>query len=315
SSARAADEAKTLARLSHPSLVQVYDAGTDTSGRPWVVMEFVDGETLSAALKRGALPLEEVRQIGQAVAEALDHVHAQGLVHRDVKPANILLRQGGGAKLTDFGIARLVDAAKVTSTGLLVGTASYLAPEQVAGEPVGPATDVYALGLLLLEALSGHREYDGPAVEAAMARLHRDPVLPAGLPAVWTSLLSAMTSRNPADRPSAGEVAGVLRRMYEGDTTSAMHQADATTVLQRADATTVMSTAGRSVPLVTEPARRNRVRTASVVALVIAVLALVGGGIALSQKKDQARQIPATSTDLPTKLKGDLDNFVHAVPK
>ncbi|MCU1588099.1 MAG: serine/threonine protein kinase [Frankiales bacterium] len=316
SSARAADEAKTLARLSHPALVQVYDAGTDNSGRPWVVMEFVDGETLSAALKRGPLPLEEVRQIGQAVAEALDHVHAQGLVHRDVKPANILLRQGGGAKLTDFGIARLVDAAKVTSTGLLVGTASYLAPEQVAGEPVGPATDVYALGLLLLEAITGTREYDGPAVEAAMARLHRDPALPATLPAVWSSLITAMTARQPADRPSAGEVAGVLSRLYEGDATALLQQPDATTVLRRPDATTVMSTAGRSVPLVTAPApRRNNGRIASIAAVVIALLVLVGGGIALTQHKVQPRQIPAVSNDLPTKLQNDLKNFVGQVPK
>jgi serine/threonine protein kinase len=315
SSARAADEAKTLARLSHPSLVQVYDAGTDNSGRPWVVMEFVEGETLSAKLKRGPLPLEEVRQIGQSVAEALDHVHAQGLVHRDVKPANILIRTGGGAKLTDFGIARLVDAAKVTSTGLLVGTASYLAPEQVAGETVGPATDVYALGLLLIEAITGVREYEGPAVEAAMARLHRDPSLPATLPAVWTSLLSAMTTRRPEDRPTAGEVAGVLARLYEGDATVALQQHDATTVLQRPDATTVMSTAGRAAPAAMAPARGNGARNASIAAIVVALLVLVGGGIALTQDKDQARDIPPVRNDLPTKLKNDLTNFVHTVPK
>ncbi|MCW2500201.1 MAG: putative serine/threonine protein kinase, partial [Frankiales bacterium] len=181
SSARAADEARTLARLSHPSLVQVYDAGTDSAGRPWVVMEFVDGETLADAIRRGPQPVRRITEIGIAVADALDHVHARGLVHRDVKPANVLMGRGGKCKLTDFGIARLVDAAKVTSTGLMVGTASYLAPEQVAGEPVGPATDVYALGLVLLEALTGKREYVGPAVEAAMARLHRPPAIAATL--------------------------------------------------------------------------------------------------------------------------------------
>ena len=313
SSARAADEAKTLARLSHPSLVQVYDAGTDDSGRPWVVMEFIEGETLSAALKRGPLALDEVRLIGLAVAEALDHVHSQGLVHRDVKPANILLKQGGGAKLTDFGIARLVDAARVTSTGLLVGTASYLAPEQVAGETVGPATDVYALGLLMLEAITGSREYDGPAVEAAMARLHRDPVLPPTLPAVWSSLLAAMTAREPSARPTAAEVAGVLSRMYEGDSTTVL---DATSVLQRPDQTTVLAAApSRPVPLVTQPARRRGLNPAWVAAAVIALLVLVGGGIALSQRHQSARPIPATGNDLPAQLKTDIDNFVSQVPK
>ena len=313
SSARAADEAKTLARLSHPSLVQVYDAGTDNSGRPWVVMEFVDGETLGAALKRGPLPLEEVRLIGQGVAEALDHVHAQGLVHRDVKPANILLRQGGGAKLTDFGIARLVDAARVTSTGLLVGTASYLAPEQVAGETVGPATDVYALGLLMLEAITGTREFAGPAVESAMARLHRDPVLPPTLPAVWSSLLSAMTARQPSDRPTAAEVAGVLSRMFEGDSTTVL---DATSVLRQPDATTVLAAApSRPVPLVTEPSARRGMNPAWIAALVIALVVLVGGGIALSQREQTAQPIPAPAADLPAELKTDLDNFIAQVPK
>lgn len=311
SSARAADEAKTLARLSHPSLVQVYDAGTDSSGRPWVVMEFVDGETLSAALKRGPLPLEGVRLIGTAVAEALDHVHAQGLVHRDVKPANILLKLGGGAKLTDFGIARLVDAARVTSTGLLVGTASYLAPEQVTGETIGPAVDVYALGLLMLEAITGTREYAGPAVEAAMARLHRDPVLPPTLPAVWSSLLSAMTARAPQDRPSAAEVAGVLSRMFEGDNTTVL---DATSVLHRPDQTTVLASAP-SVPLVMDPAPRRGWNPAWVAAAVVALLVLVAGGYAVSHRDQSAQQIPATRSDLPPKLKGDIDNFVAQVPK
>ena len=224
SPARAADEARTLARLSHPSLVQVYDAGTDDHGRPWVVMEFVDGETLADAIRRAPMPTRRLTEIGLAVAEALDHVHAQGLVHRDVKPANVMVGRGGKTKLTDFGIARLVDAAKVTSTGLMVGTASYLAPEQVSGEPVGPPADVYALGLVLLEGFTGVREYEGPAVEAAMARLHRPPTLPATLPAGWPALLTAMTDRQPSQRPTAAEVARVLRGLLGGQTTTVLSQ-------------------------------------------------------------------------------------------
>ena len=308
SSARAADEARTLARLSHPSLVQVYDAGTDGSGRPWVVMEFVDGETLADALRRGPVPLQEVTEIGVAIAEALEHVHAAGLVHRDVKPANLLMGLGGRTKLTDFGIARLVDAAKVTSTGLMVGTASYLAPEQVAGEPVGPPADVYALGLVLLEALTGTREYSGPAVEAAMARLHRPPVVPPTLSAAWASLLTAMTARYAEERPTAADVAGVLRRMLVGDTTSVLQQQPTAAVAQPTEAIAVVR---RPAP-VAAPSRRG----AWVASGLVAVVALGVGGAVLSQQGSQtARQIPPVRTDLPAQLQSDLRQLVHQVPQ
>ena len=179
---RVGDEARLLARLSHPGLVPVYDAGTDEAGRPWVVMELVLGETLADAVARGPLSPERTAEVGRVLAEALAHVHGEGLVHRDVKPANVLLGRDGRVRLTDFGIARLVDAARVTSTGMMVGTASYLAPEQVAGEPVGPPADVYALGLVLLECLTGQREYAGSTVEVALARLQRPPQVPPALP-------------------------------------------------------------------------------------------------------------------------------------
>ena len=201
----------------------VYDAGTDDAGRPWVVMELVLGETLADALRRG--PLEPVRtaEVGRVLAEALAHVHAEGLVHRDVKPANVLLGRDGRVRLTDFGIARLVDAARVTATGLTVGTAGYLSPEQVTGSHVGPPSDVYSLGLVLLECLTGAREYPGTAVEVALARLSRQPRVPADLPAGWPGLLEAMTAREPAGRPTAGEVATELTRIAMGG--------EATTVL------------------------------------------------------------------------------------
>jgi serine/threonine protein kinase len=211
-SARAGDEARLLARLSHPSLVPVYDAGTDDQGRPWVVMELVEGETLSDTIGRGPIPSDRTARIGASVAQALAYVHAQGLVHRDVKPGNVLIGRDGRVRLTDFGIARLVDSARVTSTGMMVGTASFLAPEQVAGEPVGPPADVYALGLVLLECLTGQREYAGSTVEVALARLQRAPRVPDSLPAGWPGLLRAMTAREPADRPSPAEAPASCRR-------------------------------------------------------------------------------------------------------
>lgn len=311
SAARAADEARTLAQLSHPSLVQVYDAGTDTSGRPWVVMEFVEGHTLAEAIRRNPLPVHRIAEIGAAVAEALAHVHARGMVHRDVKPANVLLGKDGSVKLTDFGIARLVDAAKVTSTGLMVGTASYLAPEQVAGEPVGPPADVYALGLVLLEALTGTREYDGPAIEAAMARLHRSPVMPPSLPPGWTGLLSTMTLREVEHRPSAEQAARAFRSLLAGE--------DATTVIAPAPRTapsqhTTVLPRTSAVPAPPPPSSSKKV--AWVVAGLLAAVALGAGGFALSQQGSATpAQVPPVSTDLPQRLQNDLQEFVDQVAR
>jgi serine/threonine protein kinase len=301
SSARAADEARTLARLSHPSLVQVYDAGTDDQGRPWVVMEFVDGETLADAIRRAPMPTRRLTEIGLAVAEALDHVHARGLVHRDVKPANVMVGRGGKTKLTDFGIARLVDAAKVTSTGLMVGTASYLAPEQVSGEPVGPPADVYALGLVLLEGFTGVREYEGPAVEAAMARLHRPPVLPATLPPGWEPLLAAMTDRQPSQRPPAAEVARVLRGLLGGQTTTVLAQP-----------TVFVSQPTRAVP-VPVPVQKKSYRGAWITLAFLVALGVGIGGVLATQGKATPRTIPPVSNDVPEPLHRDLGNFVQQV--
>jgi serine/threonine protein kinase len=312
SAVRAADEARTLAQLSHPSLVQVYDAGTDTSGRPWVVMEYVEGQTLSDAIRARPLPVARVAAVGAGVADALAHVHARSMVHRDVKPGNVLLGGDGTVKLTDFGIARLVDAAKVTSTGLMVGTAGYLAPEQVAGEPVGPPADVYALGLVLLEALTGTREYDGPPMEAAMARLHRSPVMPPSLPTGWSGLLTAMTARDPLSRPTAQECADALRALMTGDSTGA---AEAVTTVLRPEAprTTVMA---RPVAVPAAAAGRSN-RAPWVVAAVLAVVALAAGGAVLSQRHESStpQQVPAVRTDLPPQLQRDLQQLTDQVAR
>jgi hypothetical protein len=210
--ARFVSEARLLARLGHPGLVRVLDAGID-GRRPFLVLELVRGLTLSDALA-GGLPEERVAGIGAQVAEALAHVHAAGIVHRDVKPGNVLLAGDGSARLTDFGIARLVDDTHhQTRTGMLVGTVAYLAPEQVAGETATTAVDIYAWGLVLLEALTGRRAYPGTSVESALARLHRRPDVPATLPRPWRTLLLAMTAPGPAARPTAEEVAARLRAL------------------------------------------------------------------------------------------------------
>ena len=209
SAIRARNEMQTLASLSHPHLVAVHDAGTFDEGHPYLVMELVEGPTLAACCSDGSLSQKQLVRIGAELADALAYVHGRGVIHRDVKPANILISPTG-VKLADFGIARIVDSARHTGTGLTVGTAPYLAPEQVTGGAVGPEADIYALGLVLLECLTGRREYTGSAVETAMARLHRQPEIPDSLPVPWPSLLHAMTARDPALRPTAAEVAEAL---------------------------------------------------------------------------------------------------------
>lgn len=205
--ARQRSELALLAQLHHPNLVVLYDAGEE-SGRAYLVMEFVDGSTLAEQLRAGPMQAGEVSRLGAELGYALAYVHSRGITHRDVKPANVLM--GGRPMLTDFGIARLVDAARVTQTGYLIGTPAYLAPEQVKGGAVGMPADVYALGLVLLEALTGYREFEGDGPEAAFARLSRQPSVPDDLPGL-TDLLREMTALDPEDRPSAADVSERLR--------------------------------------------------------------------------------------------------------
>jgi len=211
---RRSAEVRTLTGLRHPNLVELIDAGTQ-DGCQFLVMALVEGPTLGQACRHRRLPLSRSAQIAAAVGDALAYVHAGDVVHRDVKPDNVLLGPGPRVRLADFGIARTMSATRATQSGLVLGTAAYLSPEQVTGAEVGPPADVYALALVLLECLSGHREYPGAALESAMARLHRRPRLPA-------ALLAAMTATDPAARPSAGSAAGALHQLAAApDTTVA----------------------------------------------------------------------------------------------
>ncbi|HEV7741852.1 MAG TPA: serine/threonine-protein kinase, partial [Pseudolysinimonas sp.] len=198
---RRRDEVTLLAGLSHPGLVVLFDAALDARP-PYLTMEHVEGQTLAARLGRGPLPPDEAEALVLAVADALAFVHARGIVHRDIKPANILLPErpnstGSPAKLADFGIARLVDSAGITATGTVMGTAAYISPEQATGAQVGPAGDIYALGIVLIECLTGRHPYPGTALESAAARLSRQPDLSDPALKAHRALLLRMTARNP----------------------------------------------------------------------------------------------------------------------
>ena len=217
-------EARALERLDHPAIVRLLDEGAH-DGVPYLVLDLVEGEPLSRVIERRPLAEDEVQRMGIALAGALAHAHGLGIVHRDVKPGNVLVDRDGYAHLTDFGIARLVDSSAVadlTETGLVIGTAAYLAPEQVRGEPVGPEADVYSLGLVVLEAITGARAYPGPLNEAAVARLHRQPEIPVMTP--WLgSVLAAMTAIDPRRRPRATEVEDAFaNRSATGEHTAVM---------------------------------------------------------------------------------------------
>src|SRR2546423_5864052 len=169
-------EARAVAQLSHPNIVTVIDRGED-GGRQFIVFEHVAGENLKELLVRcGALPVREALQVALQIARALAFAHEQGLVHRDVKPQNVLLNGDGRAKVTDFGIARSVDVAGVTQTGTVLGTSNYIAPEQASGQPVDARTDVYSLGVVLYELLTGDLPFPGESfVAVAMKHVHEPP--------------------------------------------------------------------------------------------------------------------------------------------
>ena len=210
-------ETAALAALTHPHLVVLHDARLTGPGPRYLVMERIDGPSLSARLAEGPMTDAEVTRIAGELADALSAVHAAGIVHRDVKPSNILLAPSTAptrpprAKLADFGIAHLLGSDRITQPGSLIGTAAYLAPEVALGNAPAPASDVYALGLVLLEALTGTRAF--PSAQGAaqvLARLAQDPAIPDHLSPLWAELLRAMLSRDPAARPSAAAISDTL---------------------------------------------------------------------------------------------------------
>jgi serine/threonine-protein kinase len=211
-------EAQVASRLSHPNVVAVYDAG-DEDGRPFIVMEVVEGETLAALLaRRGPLSAAEVTALGLQAAAGLGHAHANGLVHRDVKPQNLLLSGNGTLKVADFGIARAVAATqRLTQAGSVLGTAAYLAPEQALGEEVTAAADVYGLGAVLYEALTGRTPFAADTLVEALTAQQQGAVTPPsalvdGVPAELERTLMRCLARNPRYRPQDGrELEALLR--------------------------------------------------------------------------------------------------------
>ena len=214
-------EARVLASLDHPAVVTfiaegIVPADDQWAGRPFLVEEYAYGGSLAERIRNGAAAAGDVACWAEAALSGLAHVHARGLVHRDIKPANILLSElrRSAVRIADFGIA--TPAGTEPEPGDSSGTVHYMSPEQAAGRHPGAPGDIYSLGLVLLECLTGAKAFPGTPVESLVARTLRDPAIPAGLGAGWVSLLAAMTAKDPAARPSAaaaGRLAAKLRRV------------------------------------------------------------------------------------------------------
>jgi serine/threonine protein kinase len=249
--ARFQQEARAAGSLSHPGVVAVYDAGEDEEG-PFIIMEYVEGESLHDLLEReGPLSPERASEVAVAVAEALHFGHERGVVHRDVKPSNVLLDADGRVRVADFGIARTLDSTTpLTADGAVMGTASYVAPEVAMGEAATPASDTYSLGVLLYEMLTGRPPFVGETpISVLLAHQKEEPVPPgrlAELPAGLEGVVLRALAKDPAERyQSAAEMAEVLRSPGEMDATRSM-----------AAVATVLPGRGSTVPL-PRPARAD----------------------------------------------------------
>jgi eukaryotic-like serine/threonine-protein kinase len=294
-------EARLGAGLRHPHLVTVFDVLPE-GGTLLLVTEYVEGETLADALRRGPLEATRALQVLRAVAAALDHAHARGIVHRDVKPANVLLGARGAVKLADLGIATAADATRITKTGGALGTVAYMAPEQFEPGPATAAVDVYALAAVAYEALAGRQAYPGSAAFAVFERLREGAPPPdvrehrPELPQAVSGVLRRGMAAEPEERPaSAGELVAELERALAGESAPLAAPArDAGPVAAPPDE--AGATARRS--------RHRRRRTVVFPLALLATLGLVGAIVALSvggggddepARSDRARTDPAAT--------------------
>jgi serine/threonine protein kinase len=314
---RLAQEARALERLSHPGLVRLLDTGVVDS-QAFLVMELVEGSTLANRMREGPLGAERTAGLGAALASALAYVHEQGIVHRDVKPSNIMVDAAGNAKLADFGIAQLTDASTLTVTGTTLGTAAYMAPEQLEHHQVGTGADVWSLGMVLLECLIGRRIYEGSPSEVVARRLAAPVPLPTDLPDPWSLLLASMLDHEPERRLDATDVAGLLVASPFRQEWAPSGDPEAETAYLVPDPTIAVPAPGSSTtpllepggtrilpPPAAPPSRRGPRRPAVLAVLaVLALAALIIGlviGLGSSPPKTPPLAATTTTTRAPTR--------------
>ncbi len=214
------EELRLLASLSHHGVVAVIDAGIDnstpTDPRPFIVMELVRGLTVRQTISKRQLSAREIGEIGFEIAEVLEYIHWRGVIHRDITPSNVMLVDYGTqhsrprARLTDFGLA-IDTVLRKNQVHRLAGTIAYMSPEQAVSKPLGPSSDIYSLGLVLIECFTNEVAFPGSPIESTAARLSRGPEIPSWVDVRLAPVLAAMTERKPSDRPDAGELIEALR--------------------------------------------------------------------------------------------------------
>jgi len=293
-------EARHAALVNHEGIASVFDYGEE-NGSAFLVMELVPGEALSTILERdGSLSTDKTLDIVAQTSAALQAAHAAGLVHRDIKPGNLLITPDGRVKITDFGIARIADQVPLTATGQVMGTVQYLSPEQASGHPASPATDIYSLGIVAYECLAGKRPFTGESqVAIAMAQINEQPPpLPPTVAAPVQNFVMAMIAKKPEDRPaSAAAVARAATALRRGDVAAAAAAVPAiagAAAAAGADDVTMLLTPGGdpgSTQLMTsaapapieaeeEPPKKKRSPwTWPLIALIVLLLLVLGGTI------------------------------------
>jgi serine/threonine protein kinase len=321
-------EARHAALVNHEGIANVFDYGEE-DGSAFLVMELVPGEALSTILEREhTLPADKVLDIVAQTAAALHAAHAAGLVHRDIKPGNLLITPEGRVKITDFGIARIADQVPLTATGQVMGTVQYLSPEQASGRSASPTTDIYSLGIVAYESLAGRRPFTGESqVAIAMAQINEQPPpLPDTVSEPVRNLVISCLAKNPADRPaSAAHLARAAIALRRGDVAAAAASVPAVmagitpTAATRlmpgpgSDSTTMLMPSAAAVPTAAQPGTRAEAAAAAstpprkkkrspwtwpLIAL-IAILGVVLGGTVFMILTDETTPTPVPTTQSP----------------
>ncbi|PWI17525.1 serine/threonine protein kinase [Streptomyces sp. Act143] len=321
-------EARAAARINHSAVVTVHDV-LDHDARPWIVMELVEGRSLADAVKQdGRIEPAEAARIGLWVLRALRAAHDAGVLHRDVKPGNVLLSHDGRVLLTDFGIAQIEGDTTITRTGEVVGSVDYLAPERVRGHDPGPASDLWALGATLYTAVEGRSPFRRTSPLGTMqAVVEEEPAQPAHAGALGP-VLTALLRKDPADRPSAAAAEQMLAEVAEGRRASAAQEyvptgavryetpttgavGGGTRTVQTAAATPYPPVAPVAVGATASPGRRRGWRT---FALVVAVAAIVGAGGAVALQQWDSGSSSVSSDGSPTPTPSPSRSAQGAVP-
>jgi len=300
------DEARTAARLTHPNIVPVYDTGSD-QGDAYMVMEWVDGPTLAQVIRADApLAVERTCRIGADIAAGLEYAHEHGVTNRDVKPSNVLLARTGHAKVTDFGIAKVLEKSTVeTLPGVVLGTPAYLSPEQLTGKPADARSDVYGLGAVLYEMVTGNKVFmgDTPA-EVAGNALHSRPARPStinpNVPASFEGILSKALARDPNARyQTAGELRDDLLECERGGVPAVVEDE---TVAMAAEADATRALTMPVPPPVAPPPTRKRTAEAWLIGVILAlavlavIIALLASNNGNSTKTTTVPPTQATTT-------------------